>query len=169
MVLHKRSNFAEHNIWTDTKYSWGHFASGCSLTFSVASSSGSSLSRALGAPSRARELHLPGSGTAGRPLVVRTARRPGQTASQAGQTASQAGQTASQPGQTASQPGQTASQPGQTASQPGQTASQAGQAGHTASQPARPAFGWHYLSNATCLVRPHAFYMLFTVSKTTII
>ena len=29
--------------------------------------------------------------------------------------------------------------------------------------------GWHYLSNATCLVRPRLFYACFVVSRTTII
>ena len=30
------------------------------------------------------------------------------------------------------------------------------------------AFGWHYLSNATCLIRPHSLYVCFVVSRTTI-
>ena len=30
-------------------------------------------------------------------------------------------------------------------------------------------FGWHYLSNATCLIRPHALYVFVVVSRTTII
>ena len=32
-----------------------------------------------------------------------------------------------------------------------------------------PSFGWHYLSNATCQIRPHLFYTLFVVSRITII
>ena len=30
------------------------------------------------------------------------------------------------------------------------------------------AFGWHYLSNITCLIRPHLFYVCFVVSRVTI-
>ena len=30
-------------------------------------------------------------------------------------------------------------------------------------------FGWHYLSNATCLMRPHLFYAGFVVSRITIL
>ena len=33
----------------------------------------------------------------------------------------------------------------------------------------RHPIGWHYLSNATCLIRPHLFYALFIVSRITII
>ena len=29
--------------------------------------------------------------------------------------------------------------------------------------------GWHYLSNATCLMRPHSFYVFFFVSRITIL
>ena len=29
--------------------------------------------------------------------------------------------------------------------------------------------GWHYLSNATCLIQPHLFYALFVVSRITIL
>ena len=29
--------------------------------------------------------------------------------------------------------------------------------------------GWHYFSNATCLIRPHSFYACFVVSRITII
>ena len=29
--------------------------------------------------------------------------------------------------------------------------------------------GWHYLSNATCLIRPHVFYVFFVVSRIAII
>ena len=29
----------------------------------------------------------------------------------------------------------------------------------------RGSVGWHYLSNATCLMRPHLFCVLFTVSR----
>ena len=29
--------------------------------------------------------------------------------------------------------------------------------------------GWHYLSNAICLIRPHAFYAFFVASRTTTI
>ena len=32
-----------------------------------------------------------------------------------------------------------------------------------------PLLGWHYLSNATCLIRPHVFYALFIVSRIIII
>ena len=30
-------------------------------------------------------------------------------------------------------------------------------------------FGWHYLSNATCLIRPHLFCVFFVVSRIVII
>ena len=33
----------------------------------------------------------------------------------------------------------------------------------------RGGFGWHYWSNATCLIRPHLFYACFVVSRITII
>ena len=33
---------------------------------------------------------------------------------------------------------------------------------------ARALFGWHYLSNATCPIRPHLFYALFIVARITI-
>ena len=29
--------------------------------------------------------------------------------------------------------------------------------------------GWHYLSNATCLMRPHVFYVLLVASRSTIV
>ena len=32
-----------------------------------------------------------------------------------------------------------------------------------------PSFGWHYLSDATCLMRPRLFYVLFAVSRITVI
>ena len=31
-----------------------------------------------------------------------------------------------------------------------------------------PTFGWHHLSNATCLMRPRLFYALLVVSRNTI-
>ena len=37
----------------------------------------------------------------------------------------------------------------------------------SASEPV--SFGWHYLSNASCLVRPHLFYAFFVVSMITIL
>ena len=35
--------------------------------------------------------------------------------------------------------------------------------------PRAPSFGWHYLSNATRLMRPRSFYAMFIVSRTTIV